>query len=121
MNKKTQEQTFKKYIKRQELDKAMKDKMWETISKKREDYSKSTDVLSSFKEASMYSIGRFTPSEICAALICVKVARIRNLEAKKDQKAIFESLEDSILDLHVYDFLLFCLEMEKISIFAPNN
>jgi hypothetical protein len=78
------------------------EKLRQTLSSKGKDYA-SEDVLSNFKE-SAERIGQ-KPYEQCLSMISQKVSRLSNL-FKQDRKPNNESVQDSILDLIGYSFLL---------------
>jgi hypothetical protein len=75
------------------------------ILSKRHDYAGS-DVLSNFKKAG--SICNLTPEQNCLSLIATKVARLGELLS--DKKPNNESIEDTIIDLANYSFLLHCIK-----------
>jgi predicted transcriptional regulator len=85
----------------QRFDKLV-EKLRQTLSSKGKDYA-SEDVLSNFKE-SAERIGQ-KPYEQCLSMISQKVSRLSNL-FKQDRKPDNESVQDSILDLIGYSFLL---------------
>jgi hypothetical protein len=85
------------------------EKLRQTLSSKGKDYA-SEDVLSNFKE-SAERIGQ-KPYEQCLSMISQKVSRLSNL-FKQDRKPNNESIQDSILDLIGYSFLLDALVEEQ--------
>lgn len=84
-------------------------KMESILLAKGNDYA-NEDVLSNFKLAG--SICQITPQQHCLALIATKVARLGTLFTGKTPKN--EAIEDSIIDLINYSFLLYCIEDEAI-------
>jgi hypothetical protein len=90
------------------------EKLRQTLSSKGKDYA-SEDVLSNFKE-SAERIGQ-KPYEQCLSMISQKVSRLSNL-FKQDRKPNNESIQDSILDLIGYSFLLDAIveEQNKVSL-----
>jgi hypothetical protein len=87
------------------------EKLRQTLSSKGKDYA-SEDVLSNFKE-SAERIGQ-KPYEQCLSMISQKVSRLSNL-FKQDRKPNNESVQDSILDLIGYSFLLDAIIEEQNS------
>jgi len=85
------------------------EKLRQTLSSKGKDYA-SEDVLSNFKE-SAERIGQ-KPYEQCLSMISQKVSRLSNL-FKQDRKPNNESIQDSILDLIGYSFLLDAIVEEQ--------
>lgn len=83
-------------------------KLKETLIKKGGDYA-NTDCLSNFKLAG--SICGLTAEQNCLSLIATKVARLGVLLASGDSPNN-ESIEDSILDLNGYAFLLSCIRKD---------
>lgn len=83
------------------------DKMQSVLSIKGADYA-NEDVLSNFKLAG--SICGITAEQQCLSLIATKVARLGVLLESNNPKN--EPIEDSILDLINYSFLLYCLHKE---------
>jgi|GEM_PF-6097906 len=82
----------------------------ETLVSKGNDYAGEEDVLTNFKEVASIMKSR---SEISIlTLIATKVSRIVNL-LNPSKKINFESLDDSILDLFTYSFLLKCAYVES--------
>lgn len=99
---KTEEQTklFKEFIQKQE----------DILLKKRNDYA-NNDVMSNFKQVS--NITGMTPEQSILVLIATKVARLGNLfQGKKPNN---ESIDDSIIDMANYCFLLYCIREEQKS------
>ena len=89
------------------------EKAKETLAKKGHDYANS-DVLSNFKLAA--ELAGNTGKRNCLSLIATKVVRLSNLFDKQEDESFVienESIEDSILDLFNYSFLLYCLEQES--------
>jgi hypothetical protein len=87
------------------------EKLRQTLSSKGKDYA-SEDVLSNFKE-SAERIGQ-KPYEQCLSMISQKVSRLSNL-FKQDRKPNNESIQDNILDLIGYSFLLDAITEEQKS------
>lgn len=85
-------------------------KLRETLIKKGEDYAAETDVLSNFKTSS--KMAKISVLSVIIVEITKKVSRIVNL-SQKGKIAANEPLEDSILDLCGYAFLLLCAVTEK--------
>lgn len=85
-------------------------KLRETLVKKGSDYANETDVLANFKTSS--KMAKITVMSVIIVEITKKVARIVNL-SKKGKIAQNEPLEDSILDLCGYAFLLLCAVTER--------
>lgn len=80
------------------------------LEAKSADYAQEQDVLSNFKTAG--AICQLTSSQQCLSMIATKIARLGVLLSGKDPKN--EPIEDSVLDLINYSFLLMCcLEDEK--------
>ena len=101
--------------KRKELFQEFTDSQREVLISKGNDYA-TQDVLSNFKMAGNIANQKANnPSAInCLNLIATKVARLGNLlSSEGDIKN--ESVEDSVLDMANYTFLLYCLlkEVEK--------
>lgn len=99
MKKQTQKNLFNEFTKRQ----------LEIITSKQEDYANvnsndNEDVLSNFKTAGA-NVGITTEQQMLS-LIATKVARLGNLFKGKIPNN--ESIEDSIIDLANYTFLLYC-------------
>lgn len=84
-------------------------KMESILLAKGNDYA-NEDVLSNFKLAG--SICQITPQQHCLALIATKVARLGTLFTGKSPKN--EAVEDSIIDLINYGFLLYCVDDEAV-------
>lgn len=101
MNKETQKNLFTEFT----------NKQLEIITSKQEDYA-NEDVLSNFKTAGANS-GIKTEQQILS-LIATKVARLGNLFKGKTPNN--ESIDDSIIDLGNYTFLLYCLIREEYQI-----
>jgi hypothetical protein len=84
-------------------------KQKEVLLKKNSDYAQQDeDALSNFKLAG--AISGITPQIQALSLIGVKVARLGVLLHGKEAKN--ESIEDSILDLANYAFLLYAIQTE---------
>lgn len=83
------------------------DKMKSVLESKSNDYA-NVDTLSNFKLAG--AICGITAEQQCLSLIATKVARLGVLLESGNPKN--ESIEDSILDLTNYSFLLYCLHKE---------
>jgi len=98
MNKSEQMEAFKLFTARQH----------DILISKGDDYS-GADRLSNFKTA--WAVAWISPEQQALSLIATKVARLWQLLAGKDPKN--ESVEDSILDLANYAFLLHCIRAEK--------
>lgn len=93
-------------------------KQRDVLINKRSDYALSDDVMSNFKQVS--NITNLTPEQSILVLIATKVARLGNLFSNKDKKVVNESIDDSILDLANYSFLLACAREEtKQSLVRP--
>lgn len=100
MTQETQLQLFEQFVEKQKS----------TITNKAHDYSGTEDVLKLFKEsANNVSV---TGELVCLMLIQLKVSRLGNL-LKEMINPKYESIDDSILDLANYAFLLHCLLTEK--------
>lgn len=97
MTKEDQKNLFKLFCEHQSV----------TMNSKWDDYA-GEDRLSNFKLA--WSICWITPQQQCLSLIATKVARLGQLLSGKEPNN--ESIGDSILDLSLYSFLLFCLTRE---------
>lgn len=98
--------------KRKELFTDFTDNMAKILISKGNDYA-TQDVLSNFKMAGNIANQKANnPSAInCLNLIATKVARLGNLlSTEGDIKN--ESVEDSVLDMANYTFLLYCLLKE---------
>lgn len=89
--------------------KELTSKMEQTFTSKGNDYANQDEVLANFKQAGAI-VGIGTERQILS-LIATKVARLGNLLSGVQPK--HESIEDSILDLSVYTFLLYCSVSEK--------
>ena len=99
MKKETQLELFKKFT----------EKQLEIISSKQEDYCDTEEcVLGNFKTAGA-NAGISTEQQILS-LIATKVARLGNLFKGKIPNN--ESIEDSIIDMANYCFLLYCTRNE---------
>jgi hypothetical protein len=83
-------------------------KQLEVIKKKQGDYA-NDDVLSNFKTAAANA--GIKEEQQVLSLIATKVARLGNLFNGKEPN--FESIEDSVLDLANYAFLLHCVLKDK--------
>lgn len=94
---------------REQLFDKLTARMKEVLTAKGNDYA-NEDVLSNFKLAG--SICQITPQQHCLALIATKVARLGTLFTGKTPKN--EAIEDSIIDLINYGFLLYCIEDEAV-------
>jgi hypothetical protein len=93
MKKEEQRSIFEEFI----------NKMSKTLDSKGEDYTNS-DVLSNFKLAG--SICQLSPEQQCLSLIATKVARLGVLLNSPATGPSNEPIDDSILDLANYSFLL---------------
>lgn len=97
------------FQRRNDLFQEVTKKMMDTMVSKAADYS-NEDSLSNFKAVA--NICQLTPEQVCLTMIGVKVARLGVLlQGKKPNN---ESIEDSILDLQNYSFLLYCIRQEII-------
>jgi hypothetical protein len=88
-------------------------KMREVCSSKGDDYA-GEDRLSNFKLAGQIAnqSSNVQPEMNCLNLIATKVARLGQLlSSSKDVSN--EPIEDSVLDLAIYSFLLHCIREEK--------
>ena len=85
------------------------ERMTNTIISKQADYAKE-DILSNFKLAG--NICGINPDVNCLSLIATKVARLGVLLNTKESPNN-ESIEDSLLDLANYSFLLYCLRKDQ--------
>lgn len=83
----------------------------EVLLSKGNDYA-NTDRLSNFKRSS--DLVCLLPSQSCLALIGTKIARCEQLLAS-GKTAENESLNDTVLDLCGYAFLLYCIASEAIA------
>ena len=90
---------------RDELLNELHEKMGSVLKSKGGDYATNTDVLSNFKLAG--NICGISANKQCLSLIATKVARLGVLLDTLEPNN--ESIEDSILDLINYSFLLHCL------------
>ena len=99
MTNETQERLFERF----------KEKQREILLSKGKDYA-NQDVLSNFKLSG--NICGITPELNCLSLIATKVARLGVLLNSKEAPK-HESIDDSILDLANYTFLLKCLLNDK--------
>ena len=79
------------------------------------DYA-NADVLSNFKLAG--NICQISPEKQCLSLIATKVARLGVLIDGSDPNN--EAIEDSVIDLMNYGFLLYCLLTEDDNDFTSN-
>jgi hypothetical protein len=84
-------------------------KQREVLISKGHDYA-DKDVLSNFKLSG--SICQLSPEKNCLSLIATKVARLGIL-LNSNENPKHESIDDSILDLANYTFLLKCLLNDK--------
>lgn len=91
----------------QELDKIYQ-RMKNTLEAKGNDYA-NENVLSNFVLAG--NICQITPELQCLSLIATKVARLGVLLSGVEPKN--EAVDDSIIDLINYSFLLHCLIIDK--------
>ena len=85
------------------------DKMEVVLMSKGYDYA-NQDRLSNFKEVA--SITQSTPEKVALTLIAIKVARLGVL-LDSDKSPNNESVEDSVLDLANYAFLLHAILIES--------
>ena len=99
MNKEQLHSLFKDYIELQE----------KVLISKGDDYS-NTDRLSNFKNTA--NILNITPQLAALALIATKVSRISNL-LNSNLPPNNESIQDSIMDLSNYSFLLYALNYDN--------
>ena len=99
MNRNEQIDLFKEFTK-QQLD---------ILIKKSKDYSGDFDVLSNFKKVA--NIRGTEYLEPILVLINTKIVRLNNLLGKKEPKN--ESIDDTLIDLCNYVFLLYCLLGDK--------
>lgn len=96
---------------RNELLKAFQSKANTILVGKWQDYS-NEDVLSSFKETAI-SAG-LPARRVAEVFIGTKLARLRNLLREKCGKTPnFESIEDTLIDMYNYVFLLHLLIKEE--------
>lgn len=99
MNKQTQKELFETFV---GMQRDLLDKKWD-------DYA-TDDRLSNFKlSGPMVTI---KPEQVCLSLIAIKVARLGQLLSGKIPKN--ENIDDSILDLANYAFLLHCLRKDGL-------
>jgi hypothetical protein len=99
-------------MKREELEQLHADfvkRQSEVILTKNHDYA-DADALSNFKKAG--AIAGLTPELQCLSLIAVKVARLGNLLHGKTPNN--ESIDDTVLDLANYSFLLHSIIKESV-------
>jgi hypothetical protein len=87
-------------------------KLRKTLEDKGHDYA-GEDVLSNFKDSGK-RIGK-TPEEHCLSLISTKVSRLSNLLSDRKKTPKNEAIQDSILDLIGYSFLLDSIIYEPIA------
>jgi hypothetical protein len=87
-------------------------KLRKTLEDKGHDYA-GEDVLSNFKDSGK-RIGK-TPQEQCLSLISTKVSRLSNLLSDRKKTPKNEAIQDSILDLIGYSFLLDSIIYEPIA------
>lgn len=99
MNKEQLHSLFTDYIELQEM----------ILLSKGDDYS-NTDRLSNFKNTA--SILNITPQLAALTLIATKVSRISNL-LNSNLPPNNESIQDSIMDLSNYSFLLYALNYDN--------
>lgn len=85
-------------------------KMKETMFKKGNDYAGTDDRLRNFKVAG--ACAGSTAEQNCLQLIATKVARLGQL-LNSSKAPENESIEDSLLDLANYSFLLHCIKADK--------
>jgi hypothetical protein len=97
------------------------EKMKETVLKKGDDYAGQADRLKNFKLAG--NIAGDNATKNCLHAISTKVARLSQL-LNSGSKPKNESVEDSLLDLANYSFLMVCIlseyNQEKID-YDPNT
>lgn len=79
------------------------------LESKGNDYATSEDTLSNFKTAA--AVCGITDLQQCLSLIATKVARLGVLLSGTDPKN--EPIDDSVIDLINYGFLLHCLLVDK--------
>lgn len=99
MNSKKQEELFNEFSEEQR----------KTLIKKRSDYA-TEDVLSNFIQTA--NITGTSPAQVALILIGIKVARLGNL-ISNNKTNVNESMEDSVLDLANYAFLLKCILVDN--------
>jgi hypothetical protein len=92
-------------------------KQLEVIKKKQGDYANDSEVLNNFKSAAANA--GIKEEQQVLSLIATKVARLGNLF--KGNEPNFESIEDSVLDLANYAFLLHCILKDKPFHYTPNK
>lgn len=98
MNRETQIKTFEEFTSKQK----------ELIGSKGDDYA-GDDRLSNFKNGG--NISGISSEIHCLALVATKIARLGELLHSKVVK--HESIEDTLVDVANYIFLLYCLRAEK--------
>lgn len=81
----------------------------QTLTSKGNDYSKE-DLLSNFKEVA--ATVNITPAQVALTLICVKTSRLGTLLSSNTPPSN-ESVQDSVLDLANYSFLLHAILSEE--------
>lgn len=91
-----------------ELFEEFTNKQKDILLKKRNDYA-NEDVMSNFKQVGF--ITDLKPEQSILVLIATKVARLGNLLSGKEPKN--ESIDDTIIDMANYCFLLYCLRNEN--------
>lgn len=79
------------------------------LESKGNDYATTTDVLQNFRVAA--AICQITPEQQALSLISTKVARLGVLLSGVEPKN--EAIDDSVIDLANYTFLLHCLLVDK--------
>lgn len=99
MNSKRQEELFNEFSEEQR----------KTLIKKRSDYA-TEEVLSNFIQTA--NITGTSPAQVALMLIGIKVARLGNL-ISNNKTNVNESMEDSVLDLANYAFLLKCILVDN--------
>lgn len=87
-------------------------RMSDTILKKGDDYAGQEDRLANFKDAGQ--ITGTTAAQQCFNLMGTKMARLKQLLNSKG-KPNYESIDDTILDLANYCFLLCCCREDESS------
>lgn len=87
-------------------------RMSDTILKKGDDYAGQEDRLANFKDAGQ--ITGTTAAQQCFNLMGTKMARLKQLLNSKG-KPNYESIDDTILDLANYCFLLRCCREDESS------
>lgn len=88
------------------------------ITRKSGDYVADEDVLANFKLAGSIAGGDAKAS--CLHLIAVKVARLGSL-LKYERAPNFEALDDTVVDLFNYTFLLKCILTEGSTLKKENS